>query len=259
MVALGRDPFLIWRQRAFFWYDRLEDVSSTMRTPKLTRATAFVLLPLALLVRQAQAQDGHVSIVPRVGVHSEEGTRVSLARFDPDAGFGIHGGGAELGETPIVGVGVDVDLPPRWLDLRLALDRTVGGDIVSTGPPFQTQGSLTTVGTDIVFRPLSSARPLRPLLAVGWGMTRFSMNGQQIPDVIVWERTRIEGALRLGVGLDLHLGPSILRLEVMDSIGLMGIGGSGRVLPEREEVQASLGGGVPNDFLITAGTVIPLR
>lgn len=44
----------------------------------------------------------------------------------------------------------------------------------------------------------------------------------------------------------------------MDSISLIGIGGSPRNLPSLEGVQASIGGGVPNDFLITAGAVIPL-
>lgn len=229
-----------------------------MRTTNLGLAIIWVALSFPMPLKRAEAQDGRVHLVPRAGVHSEEGTRVGLSRFEPDAGFGIHAGGAELGETPIIGVGVDIDLPPPWLDLRLALDRTVGGEVESTGTPFRAQGSLTTMGTDLLFRPAATARTVRPLLAVGWGMTRFSMEGR-VQDAIILDRTRIEGALRLGVGIDLHLGPSILRLEVMDSISLMGIDGSGRVLSEPEEVQASLGSGVPNDFLITAGAVIPLN
>lgn len=216
----------------------------------------LVFLSLAAPLARAEAQDGGVSMVPRVGVHSVESTRLDLTLVESGRRFaGV--GGAGFGESAIVGVGVDVDLPPRWLDLRLALDRTVGAEVASSSTTFRTDASLTMIGTDLLFRPLPSTRLVRPLLAVGWGWTRFAFD-RVAPNAVALETSRIEGALRLGVGLELALGPSILRLEVMDSIGLLGIGGARTVLPEVEGVHASIGSGVPNDFLITVGAVVPL-
>lgn len=226
--------------------------------PSLIRLLALLVVATLLAgLAPALAQDGRVSIVPRAGVHSVEDSRVDLTRVGPDLGL-VRAGGAGFEENAIVGIGVDVDLPPRWLDLRLALDRTVSAEVISAEAPFRTGASLTTLGTDVLFRPLPSAGRVRPLLAVGWGMNRFAMDGR-VPDAVVLEGSRIEGSLRLGVGVDLDVGPSVLRLEVMDSIGLLGVGGSRLVLQSVEGVQASLGGGVPNDFLITAGAVIPVH
>lgn len=79
-------------------------------------------------------------------------------------------------------------------------------------------------------------------------------------DAVILEGSHLEGALRLGFGLDLATGPSILRLEVMDSISLVGIGRTTYGLVEPvSEVLATMSGGVPNDFLITVGAVIPLQ
>lgn len=227
-----------------------------MKTSRYRVPACLMLLSLAGPLPLLQGQDGSVSIVPRAGIHSVESPRVDLTRIEP--GPRLAGGGtAGFGESAIVGVSVDVDLPPPWLDLRVSLDRTVGAEVASTDIPFRTDASLTTLGTDILFRPLPSARSARPLLAVGWGMTRFALEGR-VPDAAVLDGSRIEGALRLGLGVDLAWGPSIVRLEVMDSISLLGIGGTRSVLPAQEAVHATIGSGVPNDFLITVGAVIPL-
>lgn len=118
-------------------------------------------------------EDGGIHLIPRVGRQQVVAGFVLRAIEFPEAGAGEFvanvGAPVELSDGWLAGVGIEMDLPVRWLAFRASVDRTVGADLVqvptgscgdecfSIAPgPGQEVGGVTrwSLATDVVFQPV---------------------------------------------------------------------------------------------------------
>jgi hypothetical protein len=186
---------------------------------------ALLTVPVAAT---AQEPVPGIHLIPRVGTHVVDNRDIVR--------LGEEWAGAD--GSAVLGLGIELDLPVRWLALRMTADRTIGSELVadeqvgneSCGENCQravtrerpvADFSMWTLGADLLLRPFPTGWSLRPFLVAGTGLKHYRLDEDEIraeDPLATGIEDRFDAAHQLGVGFDVDVRGTVLRFEGTDHV-----------------------------------------
>lgn len=233
----------------------------------------FTIFTLAFLassnVVSAQEVGSGIHLIPRIGSHVVDNR--DIVRVD-EQWAGADG-------SAVLGVGLELDLPVRWLALRMTADRTIGSSLVadeqvgneSCGQSCQRAVtrerevagfSMWTLGADLLLRLSSAEWRMRPFLVAGTGMKHYRFDKDEVRSEDRFAAGLDDGydaEHHVGLGFDVEAYGSVLRFEATDYMSEREVGFLMPSLAPGGEPRFVHGESPQHDLQLTVGWRIPIR
>lgn len=233
----------------------------------------ITIFALTLLVptggASAQERGGGIYVIPRIGTHVVDNRDIVRV--------GEEWAGAD--GSAILGVGIELDLPLRWLALRMTGDRTIGSTLMvdeqvgneSCGASCQravtrerTVGgfSMWILGADLLLRPFPADWSLRPFLVAGTGMKHYRFDEDEVRSEDPFASGLNDGfdaEHHVGLGFDVDMRGSVLRFEATDYISERRLGILVPSLVPGDAPRFDHSESPQHDLQVTVGLRIPIR